>query len=720
MHNPKFLNSVRVSILLALITLAVYVRALELEFINLDDPDYVTHNVPVLSGLTWWGAGWAFTHAHASNWHPLTWLSHMLDCQLFGLNPAGHHLINVLFHTGNAVLLFLWLQRTTRARWRSAFVAALFALHPLHVESVAWISERKDVLSAFFGLLCLRCYATYVSASDLNCQAQGTTQNLRFKDSPRDQVDRQLAATGQEPNDGSEGVSRSAPVADRERDGIGHPARWYLLALILFALGLMSKPVLVTWPCVMLLLDYWPLQRFEVRKFHPLQTSRRLVLEKIPFFVLSAAACIMTLSAQSGGGAVARLAQIPMDERISNALVSYVRYIGKLFWPSHLSVMYRLNGGWALWAVFLSGVAIVVVSILLLWQRRSKPYLLVGWGWYLGTLVPMSGLVQVGNQSMADRYTYLPAIGLFLMLAWGAADVLEKFLSRRALTAGVAVVLGACAVMTYFQLPNWRNSEALFRHAIAVDPQNFVAHDCLGAALANQGDLEAAEKSYRVALSLSPGYSTAWNNLGCALRGQHKYTEAIAAFQTALTLNPKMVVAYNNLGAVFFNENRTEEAINQFFEALHLDPLCFEARFNLANALASEKQFAQAEVQLREVLRSSPGSAAAHYQLGIVLLDQERLDQAEKEFRTTLALQPHLRSAHQALGEALAKKRLPEEAAREFLAAAHLAIETGHSPEALALLAKARDLALAAGQKGLAERAERQLGQLRSQDKLRP
>ena len=365
---------VLICLALALVTFALYAPMLRHGFINLDDQQYITANDHVRAGLTWSGVVWAFKTSEAANWHPLTWISHMTDCQMFGLNAGGHHLVNLLFHIANTLLLFFWLNKLTGALGRSFFVAALFAWHPLHVESVAWAAERKDVLSAFFWMLALIAYARFA--------------NLSKVQSPKSKV-------------------------------------FYILALFLFACGLMSKPMVVTLPFVLLLLDFWPLQRFPISDFR-FPVFFRLVLEKIPFFALAFASCLITYLVQKSGGATWSQAALPFHARIANALVAYVRYISKTFWPADLAVIYPYSRHWP--AVLVGGAALVLAAWtgLFLWRARRNPHLIVGWLWFLGTLVPAIGLVQVGSQSMADRYTYIPGIGLFIVIVWGANDLLSR------------------------------------------------------------------------------------------------------------------------------------------------------------------------------------------------------------------------------------------------------------------------------------------------------
>ena len=453
-ENEKRSLEILIGIGLVLAVCAVYLPVIWLDFTNYDDPAYVLENVAIQDGVTWPALQWAFTHSHSANWHPVTWLSHMLDCQLYGLKPAGHHLTSVLFHTANTLLLFGLLNSLTGALWRSACVAALFALHPLHVESVAWIAERKDVLSAFFGLLCLWAYGRYAT------------------------------------NVGS-------PVSRRQ---------WfYLLSLLFFALGLMSKPMLVTWPCVLLLMDFWPLRRFHFGNAEP--TARNiqhgasdqeraaknelpaLLLEKIPFFATSVTVCIITIIFQKAAAAVAPLAEAPLLPRVLNALLAYFRYLQKLIWPNRLSVFY-LDSGNSPIAMVLVATALLAAVTWLVWRlRKTRPWLIVGWAWYLGTLVPVIGLVKVGNQSMADRYTYLPAIGLFIIIVWTVADFVNgNFKYKTAVALSATWILTAFSLVAQKQVMFWQNTETLFRHSLAVTENNYVAYNSLGFYLADLGE----------------------------------------------------------------------------------------------------------------------------------------------------------------------------------------------------------------------------------------
>ncbi len=543
----------------------------------------------------------------------------MLDCQLYWLKPAGHHLTNLLFHVTNSLLLFLLLRGLTGAVWRSACVAALFALHPLHVESVAWVAERKDVLSAFFGLLSLLAYARYTQAA-------------------------------------------AAPLVPHTSRIIHHPRSFfYLLALAFFAMGLMSKPMLVTWPCAMLLLDYWPLRRFE------LATLWRLVLEKVPFFALSAASCVVTFAVQKAWGAVVPLEHVPLGLRFLNALVCYFGYIWKLVWPTDLAVIYPYVRSWPPGDVIVSMLVLVAITFLAFWQRKARPFLLVGWAWYLGTLVPVIGLVQVGNQAMADRYTYLPAIGLFLMLVWGIAEIIGSRPGRRAVVAlSATAMLTACSLLTQAQVMVWQNTETLFQHALAVTTNNFVAYNSLGFYFSTQREADKAKRYFRAALAVNPVCQFAWEGLASVLIEQGKLDEAISDCQAALQLNPGMAQAHGTLGLALIKQGKTNEAVAQYSEAIRLRPDYAPAHYNLANALAAQGQIEQARQHYQESLRSDPSSPDAHNNLAYMLARQGKLDEAVSQFKAALALRPALWNAHYGLADALDKQRNYEAAAKEF------------------------------------------------------
>ena len=561
MPRPR---TVFVCALLALVTLLVYLPVRHHAFVVCDDPDYVTQNPIVQAGLTWSGFQWAFSTLDASNWHLLTWLSHMLDCQMFGLNAGGHHLVSVLFHAANAVLLLLLMLRMTGAFRQSAFIAALFAWHPLHVESVAWVAERKDLLSTFFGLLTLLAYVRY---------AHGATGGMW-------QVTR---------------TNSIKPVVTR------HASRYYSLALFFLGLGLMAKPMLVTLPFVFLLLDYWPLGRMtgdvgqvtsDKKSVGKLSTFNSqlstLLLEKWPFFALAAASCVVTFVAQKRGESVAPLEAYPLSARIANAAVAYVKYLVNSVYPVNLAVIYPLPKEipW----VQVAGAMIVLAMISwLVWRaRRQRPYWVTGWLWYLGMLVPVVGLVQVGLQAMADRYTYLPLIGVFIGVVFGFGDLTKKLRLNPTVMISVAgIVLAGCLFATARQLQYWRDSETLFERALAVTKNNPVAQNNLGSALLQKGNVDEAISYYQKALQINPAYAEAHNNFGVALFKKGNVDEAISHFQKALQIKPDDAEACYNLGNALLQKNNVDEAIAHYQKALQIKPDYAGAQNNLAWVLAT-------------------------------------------------------------------------------------------------------------------------------------
>jgi tetratricopeptide (TPR) repeat protein len=517
--------------LLALITLVVYWQLWSYDFINLDDPDYVIGNQQVRGGLTIDGIEWAFTAVKTSNWHPLTWLSLMLDCQLFGTNPAAHHLINLLLHVANTLLLFAILRNMTGALWASVFVAAAFALHPLHVESVAWISERKDVLSTLFWMLTTAAYLRYVKRPS---------------------------------------VAR------------------YLLTIAAFALGLLAKPMLVTLPFALLLLDYWPLNRVVRGSGFRIRDFGRLIIEKIPLFMLAIVSSAVTFIVQRNTGAAAELDAISLYSRIANAFVSYLTYIRKMIWPSDLAVFYPHPGNLPMWQAAAAAAAILAITILVIRLAKNHRYLMTGWLWYLGTLVPVIGLVQVGNQALADRYSYIPLIGLFTMIAFGTDDLFGKYRYKKIILsmAGAAAIC-VLAVCTYVQAGYWRNSVTLFEHTLKVTKNNYLAHNNLGMAFQSQGKIEQAISQYKQVLQFKSDDARAHNNLGNALRAQGKFEEANEHYTQAIKYKQDFAEAHNNLGISLVAQGRIEQGINHYRQALRLKPDSFEIQNNLALVLAT-------------------------------------------------------------------------------------------------------------------------------------
>jgi tetratricopeptide (TPR) repeat protein len=517
-----------VCLLLGAAALAVFWPALHCGFVYFDDLDYVTKNKDIQNGLTWTSFKWAWITTQAGNWHPITWLSHILDVELYGMKPASHHLTNLLLHAANSMLLFLLLYRLTGTLWRSAFVAAIFALHPLRVESVVWIAERKDVLSTFFWMLTVWAWIRYV-------------ENLKSR--------------------------------------ISSPKFFYGLSVVFYALGLMSKPMLVTLPFVLLLLDYWPL-------------GRRAVAEKIPFFIMAACSCIVTYIVQHGVGAVQPLARFPVFVRLENVPIAYLQYIEKNFWPSGLAVFYPhhvLEAPQILGALLL----LAVVTALAIRRRRAQPYLLVGWFWFLGMLVPTIGLVQVGNQAMADRYSYLSSSGLWIMVAWTVGDFIARHPPARivALLAGAMALMG-CIFLTPLQILYWHDSYTLFRRAVEVTDGNYLAYYNLGCYSKDMGDDALAIRYFQIALATESDrliwadHSRAYNNLGFIYLRHGDIPGAVTNFEMALKIRPRYPEAYYNLGCAFLSNNQPDVALDCLRRAEALNPTVAEVYSKLGDTLA--------------------------------------------------------------------------------------------------------------------------------------
>jgi tetratricopeptide (TPR) repeat protein len=639
--SHRILSIVLISTALIVIILAVYMQVGNYEFTNFDDPEYVTENPHVSSGITGKNIIWAFTFVEENNWHPITWLSHMADVELYGMNPRGHHLTNVIIHTVSSLLLLFLLLRFTGSLWQSSFVAFLFALHPLHVESVAWVAERKDVLSAFFWFLTLFLYSEYASKRKLTL---------------------------------------------------------YMLSLLTFVLGLMSKPMLVTLPIVMLLMDFWPLDRY--RHEEQVQGQQRsvigfsftaLVKKKIPFFACSLLSAVITIYAQNKGGAIKSFDMIPFLLRVENALIAYVKYIFKTFWPQDLAVLYPFPFSIPLWEVIGSLLLLLLVSVATFRVRHRHPYLLVGWFWFLVTLLPVIGLIQVGLQSMADRYTYIPLTGLFIMAAWGVPNLTKGLQHREgilSLLAGGVIITSAS--LTWQQLGYWRDGISLFRHALQCTAGNYAAHNQLGNVIASKGDLDAAIKEYQEALRLDPNFSGAHYNLGRALASEGNLDAAIKEYQEALRLDPNFSGAHNNLGVALAIKGDQNAAIKEYREALHLEPNYFVAHNNLGAALAGEGDLDAAIKEYQEALRLDPYFSGAHYSLGLALSSKGDLDAAIKEYQEALRLDPYFSGAHYHLGRALASKGDLDTAIKEYQEALRLDPNSSdaHASLGLALASK--------------------------------
>jgi tetratricopeptide (TPR) repeat protein len=565
---------------LALAVLAAYAPVWRAGFITYDDPAYVTANPHVQGGLSWAGLVWAFTTGHASNWHPLTWISHMLDFQLYGMNPAGHHLTSVVLHAANSILLFLLLQRMTGAMWPGAMVAALFALHPMRVESVAWVSERKDVLSGLFWILSIWAYVRFV-------------ENLKFQ--------------------------------------ISNFKFFYILSVVLFALGLAAKPMVVTLPFVLLLLDYWPLQRRQ-------SPVAGLFVEKTPYFILAAGSCAVTFFAQLQGGSVMPLARLPLGMRLANAPVACVRYVAKTFWPAHLAIAYPMLK-WPVWAVAGSSVLLLLLTGLALWRVRAQPWLPVGWLWFLGTLAPVIGVVQVGMQSMADRYSYIPGIGLLIAVVWTARDWGVRAGARAAAILGV-LAAAVCLVLTERQAAFWKNDQTLFLHAIQSTTGNFIAYAGLGEYEGLHGDTNGAIRHLETSVRINPNYPSSRNNLGRILLMEGRDEEALAQLQKAVSLDPELVDARYNLGYALLARGRVGEALDQFQAQVNLLPGDFKAQNNMGTVLLQNGLAAGAIAFLQKAVEIKPADAQAHYLLGNALYRTGRVAEAIRHYEKAIQLSP--------------------------------------------------------------------------------
>ncbi len=644
---------------LVAVTWAVFSQTLAHDFVNFDDHVYVYENPLVMSGLSTEGIIDAFTHTHARNWHPLTTLSHMFDCQLYGLKAGNHHITNVILHTIAALLLFLVLKQMTRALWQSAFVAALFAIHPLHVESVAWIAERKDVLSAVFFMLTLTAYARY----------------------------------GRAPS----------------------PPR-YLLVTLLFAFGLMSKPMLVTLPFVLLLLDYWPLGRIGGQKSEVGSRVRRLLTEKIPLFALSALSCIATLFAQRQDPSA--IDQLPFLWRLNNTFVSYVTYIWQMLWPARLAVFYpHPNNRLPLVEVILAIALLVVITLIVIYLRRTKPYLVTGWFWYLGMLVPVIGLVQVGEQAHADRYTYLPQIGLYIMITWAVGDLFSESTprARRALVGvAAAIAIVGLGVRALVQASYWKNSETLWNHTLAVTGENDVAHNNLGFLFLRRGELDKAISHFQAALDIrsrntethySLGAALIQNNLGNAFARKRLWDDAINHLQEAVRLRPDYADAYFNLGSVLFQRGRIEQAIAQWQKALAVRPRDAEARRNVADALRREGKLKEAISEYEQALNIAPEDSVALNNLAWILATSSDASIRDGARAVTLAVK-----AVQATGSS-------DPNFVRTLAAARA--EAGQFAEAVATAKAAKALASTQSKPELASRLEEEIALYRARVALR-
>ena len=601
-HHYKILS---VCLLLILTILIAYWQVKNFDFVNLDDLGYVAANPKVQSGLTIDGIAWAFSFTDIAYWHPLTWLSHMLDCDLYGLNPMGHHWTSLQIHIANTLLLFFILQYMTKALWKSAFVAALFALHPINVESVAWVAERKNVLSTFFWMLTMLAYVHY------------TTRPSLYR---------------------------------------------YLLTLFFLMLGLMAKPMLVTLPFVLLLIDYWTLERLR----H--QSPFNLILEKIPFFALSAVSAYISSLSVHRYEIVVSMELVPMKLRVANALVSYVKYIEKMIWPKNLAVFYPFPDTLPVWQVFGACLFLASISFLVLLNLRKKPYLCIGWLWFLGTLIPVIGLKQAGLwPAMADRWAYVPLVGIFIIVAWGGSDLLKKWTNKKIVPAILAIsVLLVLTTQSFHQASHWKNNITLFENAVKATDHNWLAYNDLGLALMHKGKLNDAVFHFKKALQIRPKYLTAIDNLGMTLHRLGRFEEACNYYMKALKIDPKHAGIHNNTANILTALGKLEEAIKHYRKAILITPDFAEPHYNLANILVIQKKFDEAVFHYESAIKNDSEYSDAYYNLGCILLRQKKFKEALVNFTQAVKINPDYKQAYNQIGIILLQRGKIKKAEKFF------------------------------------------------------
>jgi tetratricopeptide (TPR) repeat protein len=619
--QKKNLNLTLICLALVLLTIIAFWPVKNCDFINFDDNLYVYENGYIQNGVSWHFIKWAFSadSSKVGHWHPITWLSLMLDYKFFGLNPSGYHLMNLLFHILNTILLFLIFQRMTKALWQSAFVAALFAIHPLHVESVAWVTERKDVLSTFFWMLTMGAYVFYV-----------------------------------------------------ERKTFSR----YFIILVLFTVGLMSKAMLVTLPFVLILLDYWPLNRFQATQpssdsLGKWQRIHGLVWEKIPIFVLAGVFSVIPILAAKNAHAMNT--SLSFIERFGNAFQSYVLYLRKMVWPSDLAFFYPYPVTLHVWQILVAVLILTMISAFALWERKNRPYLLFGWLWYLSTLLPVIGIIQAGEQAYADRYTYIPLIGVFIMITWGITSLKNKLPYSKILWGIVAsILIVTLVVVTRIQVSFWQNSETLMTHALVATEDNYVAYDHLAMNMKRQGRIEEALTNLTEAIRANPSYAEAHNNIATILGMQGRMDEAMAHLVKAMQINPNDAAPYNNMGNIIFYMKNVEGAIKYYSKALEIDPEYAEANNNIGAILTSQGKLEEAKSHILIALQNKRDYADAYYNLALILISEGKLDEAAKNLSDLVYSNPGMYKAHYQLGVIAARQGKYDEAVAHFQDTLHL------------------------------------------------
>jgi len=609
--STSFYHVLFICILLSLAIIIIYWQVVNFDFIVFDDHYYVTNNDIVKEGITFEGIKWAFTSiGYSANWHPLSWISHMLDIQFFGMNPGMHHFTNVIFHVFNTVLLFLVLERMTGALWRSAAVAALFALHPLHVESVAWISERKDVLSTFFWMLTMMGYIWYVE----------------------------------------------------------HRNMWrYLLVVFLYILGLLSKPMLVTLPFILLLLDFWPLNRLgfdqtgDIGKNHGLKNKSsekrwsrllKLILEKIPIIVLAIISSLMTIVAQGKTSSIQNVVILTLGTRLLNAITSYVAYLLKVVYFFNLAVFYPYNFSFNPFLVIGCTLFLILITFFVILFAKRLPYLLVGWLWYLGALIPVIGIVQVGDQSMADRYTYIPLVGIFIMIVWGIWEMLHQWKYRKAIIRMFSIIiLIILMIATFYQVSFWKNSGTLFNHTLKVTKNNYVAYNSLGVYLFDKGDLEGSRKQFKLAIQVNPYYALAYNNLGKSFFAEKRYTEALGQFHECLKIKPDYGDTYKSIGDIMLLKENYDRAIVNYKKALQISSSQAKVYYHLGIAYFQKSNYSKAVECFQEAINENPLYSEAISYLREAKSAQTNLDNLILSIKATIKTDPQNLILHMKLGD---------------------------------------------------------------------